>query len=107
MRPRDELDASLAAAGGDGGGGGQRSGRALQFPDRELCLVSQIVLAGRRSLQPLAAAGSHGDRFDKFRVVTDGRGIGHLFWLGTGLTLGVLILGLGEHLQDIYFLALS
>ena len=44
-------------------------------------------LAGRRSLQPLAAAGSHGDRFDKFRVVTDGRGIGHLFWLGTGLTL--------------------
>lgn len=46
MQLRDELEASLAAAGGgDGDGGGQRSGRVSQFPDKELCLVSQIALS--------------------------------------------------------------
>lgn len=46
MQLRDELEASLAAAGGgDGDGGEQRSGRVSQFPDKELCLVSQIALS--------------------------------------------------------------
>lgn len=46
MQPRDELEASLAAGGGgDGDGGGQRSGMVSQFPDKGLCLVSQIALS--------------------------------------------------------------
>lgn len=38
-------------------------------------------------MQPLAATGSHGHRFDKLGVVTDGGRAGHLFWLRTTLTL--------------------
>lgn len=48
MQPREELEAPLAAAaggGGDGDGGAQRSGLVSWSPDKELCLVSQIVLS--------------------------------------------------------------